>query len=84
LRLPSKVGCFGVISVRRRSKPTPRQAPDPGAAAVVAAAVLAYRVILFWLPLLAGAVAFFDLRRDMPQDGELATCEAAAAAAAAR
>ncbi|GIK76438.1 MAG: TIGR00374 family protein [Acidobacteria bacterium] len=53
-------------------------------AAVVAAAVLAYRVILFWLPLLAGAVAFFDLRRDMPRDGELATCEADAAAAAAR
>ncbi len=51
-------------------------------AATVAAAVLAYRVILFWLPLLAGAVAFFDLRRDMPRDGELATCEAAAAAAA--
>jgi uncharacterized membrane protein YbhN (UPF0104 family) len=51
-------------------------------AAIVAAAVLAYRVILFWLPLLAGAVAFFDLRRDMPRDGELATCEAAAAAAA--
>jgi len=53
-------------------------------AAVVAAAVLAYRVILFWLPLLAGAAAFFDLRRDMPRDGELATCEAAAAAASAR
>ncbi len=51
-------------------------------AAVVAAAVLTYRVILFWLPLLAGAVAFFSLRRDMPRDGELATCEAAAAAAA--
>jgi uncharacterized membrane protein YbhN (UPF0104 family) len=50
-------------------------------AAIVAAAVLAYRVILFWLPLLVGAVAFFDLRRDMPRDGELATCEAAAAAA---
>ncbi len=46
-----------------------------------AAAVLAYRVILFWLPLLAGAVAFFKLRRDMPRDRELATCEARAAAA---
>jgi uncharacterized membrane protein YbhN (UPF0104 family) len=53
-------------------------------AAIVAAAVLAYRVILFWLPLLVGAAAFFDLRRDMPRDGELATCERAAAAAAAR
>ena len=29
-------------------------------AAVAAAAVLAYRVILFWLPLLAGAVSFFS------------------------
>jgi len=53
-------------------------------AAIVTAAVLAYRVILFWLPLMAGAVAFFSLRRDMPRDGELATCEAAATAAAAR
>jgi uncharacterized membrane protein YbhN (UPF0104 family) len=53
-------------------------------AAVVAAAVLAYRVILFWLPLIAGTIAFFSLRRDMPRDGELATCEAAAGAAAAR
>jgi lysylphosphatidylglycerol synthase-like protein len=53
-------------------------------AAVVAAAVLAYRVILFWLPLVAGTAAFFSLRRDMPRDGELATCEAAASAAAAR
>ena len=40
-------------------------------AAVTAAAVLAYRVILFWLPLLLGAVAFFQLLRDMPKDGEL-------------
>ncbi|HET6830185.1 MAG TPA: flippase-like domain-containing protein [Solirubrobacterales bacterium] len=53
-------------------------------AAIVTAAVLAYRVILFWLPLLVGGLAFFDLRRDMPRDGELATCEAAATAAAAR
>jgi uncharacterized protein (TIRG00374 family) len=48
-------------------------------AAVVAAAVLAYRTILFWLPLLAGAVSFFSLRRDMPRDNELARCEAGAA-----
>ena len=40
-------------------------------AAVAAAAVLAYRMILFWLPLLLGAVAFFQLLRDMPKDGEL-------------
>ena len=32
-------------------------------AAVTAAAVLVYRVILFWLPLLVGAVAFISLRR---------------------
>jgi uncharacterized membrane protein YbhN (UPF0104 family) len=46
-------------------------------AAVTAAAVLAYRIILFWLPLVLGGIAFFMLRRDMPRDGELATCEAA-------
>jgi uncharacterized protein (TIRG00374 family) len=40
-------------------------------AAVTAAAVLAYRVILFWLPLLLGGVAFFQLRRDMPSGNEL-------------
>ena len=34
-------------------------------AAVTAAAVLVYRVILFWLPLLAGAVAFISLRRGL-------------------
>jgi uncharacterized protein (TIRG00374 family) len=32
-------------------------------AAVTAAAVLVYRLILFWLPLLVGAVAFTTLRR---------------------
>jgi uncharacterized protein (TIRG00374 family) len=32
-------------------------------AAPVAAAVLLYRVILFWLPLLAGGAAFISLRR---------------------
>lgn len=46
-------------------------------AAVVAAAVLAYRVILFWLPLIAGGIAFALLRRDMPRDNELGACEAA-------
>jgi uncharacterized membrane protein YbhN (UPF0104 family) len=33
--------------------------------ATTAAAVLAYRVILFWLPLLVGAVAFLSLRRGL-------------------
>jgi uncharacterized membrane protein YbhN (UPF0104 family) len=32
-------------------------------AAAVTAAVLAYRVILFWLPLVGGAIAFMSLRR---------------------
>lgn len=43
-------------------------------AAATAAAVLGYRVILFWLPLIAGGVAFAALRRDMPGEGELASC----------
>ncbi|MEZ5061831.1 MAG: flippase-like domain-containing protein [Solirubrobacterales bacterium] len=41
-------------------------------AAVVAAAVLVYRCILFWLPLLLGSLAFFQLRRSMPTGNELA------------
>lgn len=40
-------------------------------AAITAGAVLAYRVILFWLPLLVGGLAFWQLRRDMPYEGEL-------------
>jgi uncharacterized membrane protein YbhN (UPF0104 family) len=51
-------------------------------AAEVAAAVLAYRVILFWLPLFVGAIAFFDLRREMPSGDELAVRDAAAPATA--
>lgn len=47
-------------------------------AAVVAVAVLAYRTILFWMPLIAGAVAFFWLRSDMPQNGEFGTRDAPA------
>jgi uncharacterized protein (TIRG00374 family) len=35
------------------------------AAAPTAAAVLVYRVILFWLPLIAGTVAFISLRRGL-------------------
>ena len=34
-------------------------------AATTAAAVLAYRVILFWLPLVAGGIAFASLRRGL-------------------
>lgn len=48
-------------------------------AAVVAAAVLAYRAILFWLPLIAGGVAFAWLRRDMPANGELGSRDPATA-----
>jgi uncharacterized membrane protein YbhN (UPF0104 family) len=44
------------------------------------AAVLAYRVILFWIPLTGGALAFISLRRNMPTSGELAACEPAIAA----
>jgi uncharacterized membrane protein YbhN (UPF0104 family) len=51
-----------------------------GAPAVgTAAAVLAYRVILFWLPLLLGGLGFATLRRDMPTGGELASCAPAIA-----
>jgi uncharacterized membrane protein YbhN (UPF0104 family) len=49
-------------------------------AAVVAVAVLAYRTILFWLPLVVGGICFADLRRSMPRDNELAVREAATAA----
>ena len=49
-------------------------------AAGTAAAVLAYRVILFWLPLVAGGIAFAQLRRDMPGEGELSACGPAIAA----
>jgi uncharacterized protein (TIRG00374 family) len=34
-------------------------------AATTAAAVLAYRVVLFWLPLLVGTIAFLSLRRGL-------------------
>jgi len=49
-------------------------------AAGTAAAVLGYHVILFWLPLIAGGIAFGALRRDMPSSGELASCAPAIAA----
>jgi uncharacterized protein (TIRG00374 family) len=48
-------------------------------AALTAAAVLVYRVILFWLPLLVGAVAFASLRRALnsPDRPELCVVPAA-------
>jgi uncharacterized protein (TIRG00374 family) len=48
-------------------------------AAATAAAVLVYRVILFWLPLLAGTVAFISLRRGLnrPDRPELCVVPAA-------
>ena len=48
-------------------------------AAATAAAVLVYRVILFWLPLLLGAVAFISLRRGLnrPDRPELCIVPAA-------
>ncbi|HEU4658467.1 MAG TPA: flippase-like domain-containing protein [Capillimicrobium sp.] len=48
-----------------------------GAPAVpAAAAVLAYRTILFWLPLAGGAIAFVALRRELAsaERGRLAAC----------
>jgi uncharacterized membrane protein YbhN (UPF0104 family) len=49
-------------------------------AAATAAAVLAYRIILFWLPLAVGGVAFALLRREMPTGQEFAACAPALAA----
>jgi uncharacterized membrane protein YbhN (UPF0104 family) len=49
------------------------------AAAPTAAAVLAYRIILFWLPLIVGGIAFEGLRRDMPSEKEFAACAPAIA-----
>ncbi|MDO8209013.1 flippase-like domain-containing protein [Conexibacter sp. CPCC 206217] len=39
-------------------------------AAATAAAVLTYRVILFWLPLIGGAIAFISLRRRLAREGD--------------
>jgi len=52
-------------------------------AAGTAAAVLAYRIILFWLPLILGGIAFALLRRDMPGSYEFSTCAPAIAAQSA-
>lgn len=53
-------------------------------AAGTAAAVLAYRVILFWLPLLAGAVAFVSLRRAIDHPGRPDLCREATTEGAER
>ena len=49
-------------------------------AAGTAAAVFAYHVILFWLPLIAGGITFAMLRRNMPSGREFASCAPAIAA----
>jgi uncharacterized protein (TIRG00374 family) len=49
-------------------------------AAGTAAAVFAYHVILFWLPLAIGGVLFARLLRNMPSPGEFSTCAPAIAA----
>jgi uncharacterized membrane protein YbhN (UPF0104 family) len=43
-------------------------------ASLATAAVLAYRIVLFWVPLLLGAVAFASLRRSMAQPGGFVAC----------
>ena len=45
-------------------------------AADTAAAVLAYRIILFWLPLLGGVVAFFSLRTGLAEPQREDLCPA--------
>jgi uncharacterized membrane protein YbhN (UPF0104 family) len=49
-------------------------------AATTAAAVLAYRVILFWLPLIVGGVAFLSLRRGLNDPDRPDLCVVPAAA----
>jgi uncharacterized protein (TIRG00374 family) len=44
--------------------------------ASTAAAVLVYRVILFWLPLIGGAIAFVSLRRGLNQPQRPDLCRA--------
>jgi uncharacterized protein (TIRG00374 family) len=48
-------------------------------AAATAAAVLTYRVILFWLPLILGAAAFITLRRALNTPGRPELCVVPAA-----
>ena len=44
-------------------------------AAATAAAVLAYRVILFWLPLILGGIAFTQLRRGLEDPERADLCD---------
>ena len=47
-------------------------------AAATATAVLAFRVIVFWLPLIAGAIAFVSLQRSLRHiDDTPGVCRAA-------
>jgi uncharacterized membrane protein YbhN (UPF0104 family) len=48
-------------------------------AAGTAAAVFGYHLILFWLPLIVGGIAFARLRRNMPGGAEFARCAPAIA-----
>jgi uncharacterized protein (TIRG00374 family) len=48
--------------------------------ATTAAAVLAYRVILFWLPLIAGSIAFYSLRKGLNDPGRPDLCVVPASA----
>jgi uncharacterized membrane protein YbhN (UPF0104 family) len=48
-------------------------------AAGTAAAVFGYHLILFWLPLILGGIAFTRLRRNMPDGQEFASCAPAIA-----
>jgi hypothetical protein len=43
-------------------------------AAAATAAVLAYRIILFWIPLILGAIAFASLRRSMARPAGFIPC----------
>jgi uncharacterized protein (TIRG00374 family) len=52
-------------------------------AAGTAAAVFAYHLILFWLPLVAGGISFGMLLRNMPKPWEFARCAPAIAAQSA-
>ena len=56
LPIPGGIGIDGGLF--GRSSCSARRSP-------AAAAVLAYRVILFWLPLIVGAIAFLSLRRGL-------------------
>jgi uncharacterized membrane protein YbhN (UPF0104 family) len=50
-------------------------------AAAVTAAVLLYRVVLFWIPLLTGAVAFASLRKALADDERIDLCRPVSASA---